>query len=77
MRKDCEVKKFHLSYISYSDKLESAIVRSAEATRWLLKVFEDLAPLWHIVDNLSSEKEILQHSKLIVELYGCFHLSDS
>ena len=55
-------------------RLKSAMVRSTEAERWLLKAFENLAPLRHNTDDLSSEKECSQPT---VELYGCFHLSDS
>ena len=46
------------------------MVRSTEAARWLLKVFEDLAPLRHIIDDLSIEKDHLRCSQPIVELYG-------
>ncbi len=51
------------------------MVRSTEAARWPLKDdFEDLAPLRHMMEDLSREKDILQP---MVVLYGCFHLSES
>ena len=66
-----------LKCLVHSDMFASEMVRSTEAARLLLKVWEDLAPLRHMIDDLRREKEILQRSQPIVELYGCFHLSDS
>ncbi len=52
--------------------------RSTDAARWPLRDdFEDLAPLRHIMEDLSSEKDILHLSQPMVVLYGCFHLSES
>ena len=55
------------------------MVRSTrEAARWSLKDdFEDLASLRHMIEDLSSENDILHLSQPMVVLYGCFHLSES
>ena len=55
------------------------MVRSTrEAARWSLKDdFEDLAPLRHMIEDLSSENDILHLSQPMVVQYGCFHLSES
>ncbi len=58
-----------------TERLDSAMVRSTDAARWPLRDdFEDLAPLRHIMEDLSSEKDILHLSQPMVVLYGCFHL---
>ncbi len=52
------------------------MVRSTEAVRWPLKD-DYLAPLRHMMEDLSSENDILHLNQPMVVLYGCFHLSES
>ena len=44
------------------------MVRCTEAASWLLKMWEDLAPRRHIIEDLRGENEILHLSQPIVEL---------
>ncbi len=69
---------YNYAFRVQTERLDSAMVRSTDAARWPLRDdFEDLAPLRHIMEDLSSEKDILHLSQPMVVLYGCFHLSES
>ena len=54
--------------MTYSDRLESAMVRSAEAASWPLKVWDDLASCKHMIEDLRRENEVMHLSQPIVEL---------
>ena len=43
------------------------------------KLWDDLAPRRHVIEDLSRENELLHVARNlpILELYGCFHLSES
>ena len=54
--------------MTHSDRLESAMVRSTEAASWPLKVWDDLVPRKHMIEDLMRENEVLHPSQSTVEL---------
>ncbi len=58
------------SVLVQTERLDSAMVRSTDAARWPLRDdFEGLAPLRHMMEDLSSENNILHLSQPMVVLY--------